>query len=60
MAARNPDLAKQGYRCFAGPYSSNETWMMEAVVADAREANKETQISHTISGAWVWQRSKRP
>jgi hypothetical protein len=34
--------------------------MMETVVADAREANKETQISHTSSGAWVWQRSKRP
>jgi hypothetical protein len=60
MAAKNTELAREGYRCFAGPYSSNETWMMEAVVADAREANKETQISHTISGAWVWQRSKRP
>jgi hypothetical protein len=60
MAARNPELAKQGYRCFAGPYSPSEEWMMKTVLADAREANKETQICNTTSGAWVWQRSKRP
>ena len=60
MAARNPDLTKQGYRCFAGPYTASEEWMMVNVLADAKAANKETRIADTPFGAWIWQRSKRP
>jgi hypothetical protein len=60
MAAKNSQLASEGFRCFAGPYTSNEAWMMESVLADAKAANKETRISRTPSGDWVWQRSKRP
>ena len=54
------ELAKQGYSCFAGPFAPHEQGMIPNFLADAERANKETQISHTISGAWVWQRSKRP
>jgi hypothetical protein len=60
MSAKNPALASEGYRCFAGPYAASEEWMMVNVLADAKAANKETRISQTSSGAWVWQRSKRP
>jgi hypothetical protein len=60
MSAKNPALAREGYRCFAGPYAPTERWMMDNVLADAKAANKETRISQTPSGEWVWQRSKRP
>jgi hypothetical protein len=59
MAAKNPALSSEGFRCFAGPYTSNDEWMIDSVLRDAVKANKETRISDSEVGKWVWQRSRK-
>jgi hypothetical protein len=59
MAAKNPKLACDGFKCFAGPFAASEEHMMSAFINDAYRANKEVRLSQTSAGMWIWQRSRK-
>jgi len=59
MAAKNPELARDGFKCFAGPFAASEEHMMSSFINDAYRANKEVRLSQTDAGMWIWQRRRR-
>jgi hypothetical protein len=59
MVLRNPELASEGFKCLAGPFSKEEEPMMDSFINDAYNAKKEVRLSQNNRGLWIWHRRRQ-